>query len=301
MSQASCANCVYSFCSFQMQVAGFATGFGSRPLCSNHPEAPGQLKEVAGGDVCRNWRPKPPAPAQPAETVKRIPLAHGGFVLVDAADFEWLSRYKWSPKGSGRYAARREKGKTIYMHREIMNAPPGMVVDHSDGNGPNNCRSNLRVCTAGQNRCNQAKRIGCKSRFKGVYQDSRRDKWFVMIRVGDKPLWFGYFDAEGEAARAYDRLAVELFGEFAYLNFPQEWTPERRQAAYAQKEALREAQQAKGQRDRRREEARRAKKKTEQGESKKEKVKRKKAEAGKGNGKKAKPGQGQSKKAKGRK
>jgi hypothetical protein len=244
-----CFNCIYCYYSLRMKMSGFAPGFPVRPLCSNHPDAPGELREVFPSRICRNYRPQPRAPAQPADTVRRIPMAHGQFVLVDAADYEWLRKYKWSPRGSGRYAARRENGKTIYMHREIMNAPEGMVVDHIDGNAPNNCRSNLRVCTPGQNRYNQAKRIGCTSRFKGVHRDSKSGKWFVMIRPDDKPLWLGYFDTEAEAARAYDRLAVELFGEFAYLNFPEEWTPERRQEAYAQKEAIRAAQKAKTQRD----------------------------------------------------
>jgi hypothetical protein len=248
MTKRCCANCVYSYCSLHMRICGFTTGFGSRPLCSNHPDAPGQLREVSAGGICRNYRPKPPAPAQPEGTVRRISMAHGLFVLVDAADYEWLNKYKWSPRGSGRYAGRKEKGKTIYMHRQIMNAPPGMIVDHIDGNAPNNCRSNLRLCTPRQNQCNHVKRIGCISRFKGVYRNKRCGQWFVMIRPEDKPIWFGYFDTEIEAARIYDRLAVELFGEFAGLNFPEEWPPERRQEAFAKKETIRAAQKAKAQR-----------------------------------------------------
>ena len=123
MTKRGCANCVYSYCSLHMRIGGFTTGFGSRPLCSNHPDAPGQLREVSSGGICRNFRAKPPAPAQPEETVRRISMAHGLFVLVDAANYEWLNKYKWSPRGSGRYAGRKEKGKTIYMHRQIMNAP----------------------------------------------------------------------------------------------------------------------------------------------------------------------------------
>jgi len=73
-----------------------------------------------------------------------------------------------------------------------------------------------------------------------------------MVRPEDKPIWFGYFDTEIEAARIYDRLAVELFGEFAGLNFPEEWPPERRQEAFAKKETIRAAQKAKAQRATRR-------------------------------------------------
>jgi hypothetical protein len=251
MTKRCCANCVYSFCSLNDMISGFATGFGVQPVCSNHPDSPGQLREMLPGGICRNYRPKPADPNQTEGAVRRIYMAHGEFVLVDAADYEWLNKYKWSPRGSGRYAARREKGKTIYMHREIMNAPPGKVVDHADGNAPNNCRFNLRICTRGQNCRNQCKRIGCASQYKGVYRDSKSGKWFVQIKAAGskKPLWFGYFDTEVEAARMYDRLAVEVFGDFAYLNFPQEWTPERRQEAHAKKEAIRAAQRAKAARE----------------------------------------------------
>jgi hypothetical protein len=234
-----------------MKFSGFTTGFGSRPLCSNHPDAPGQLREVGSGGICRNYRPNPPAPAQPADTVRRICMNRGHSVLVDAADYEWLSRYNWTAHTSG-YAARREKGRLILMHRVIMNPPQGMVVDHIDGNRQNNCRSNLRVCTRRENTCNRAKRIGCASRFKGVFYNKDCGKWYVQAEFNGEHLRGGYFHDEAEAARAYDRLAVECFGEFAYLNFPEDWPPEKRREAYAQKETIHALRQAKAERAKRR-------------------------------------------------
>ena len=235
-----------------MKLSGFTSGFGIRPLCSNHPEAPGRQREVLPGGLCRNYRPKPPAPAQPEGTVRRIALAHGGFVLVDAADFEWLNRYKWTARGTGGYATRCEKGRMISMHREIMNAPRGMVVDHIDRNKQNNCRSNLRTCTRRQNVCNRVKRIGCASRFKGVLFNKRCGKWYAQAYLNHECFKTGFFDDEVEAARAYDRLAVELFGAFAYLNFPDEWPPERRRETYAKKETVRKMRQARAARAKRR-------------------------------------------------
>jgi hypothetical protein len=236
-----------------MKFSGFATGFGSRPLCANHPDAPGLLREVSSGGFCRNYRPKPPAPAQPAGTVRRITLARGGFVLVDAADYEWLNRHKWTARGTGGYACRQEKGRMIYMHREIMNAPKGMVVDHIDGNRQNNCRSNLRVCTQRENQHNQAKQISSASRFKGVFHDKRCGKWYAEARCNGEHFRVGPFEDEVEAARAYDRLAVELFGEFAYLNFPEDWPPEKRREAFAKKETVNALRRAKAERAKRRE------------------------------------------------
>ena len=68
----------------------------------------------------------------------------------------------------GGYAVRYEKGKMIYMHREIMQPPEGMIVDHKSRNKLDNSRDNLRVCTREENMRNRAKAIRCSSRFKGV-------------------------------------------------------------------------------------------------------------------------------------
>jgi len=244
MTKQCCDTCVYSYCSSYMRYSGMLSGYGVRPLCMNHPDVPGQLVEVRPYGICRNYRPRPPAPAQPQDSIRRIPLAGGHFVLVDAADFEWLNRYTWSAHGAG-YAVRHEKGKTIFMHREIMNAPKGMVVDHADGNKRNNCRCNLRVCTHSENNHNKAKRIGSSSRFKGVSYSKDRDKWLAGLSFHGERLVLGTFDDEIEAAHRYDRKAVELFGEFAWLNFPEEWPPEKRQQVYADAQPLREALKAK--------------------------------------------------------
>lgn len=61
------------------------------------------------------------------------------------------------------------------------------------------------------------------SQFLGVYQPaSMPDKWFARIKGNDKHVYLGPFDDEVEAARARDRAAIELHGEFAFLNFPEE-------------------------------------------------------------------------------
>ncbi len=103
-----------------------------------------------------------------------------------------------------------------------------MVVDHIDGNKANNCRFNLRNCTRQENQRNRGKATGASSRFKGVYFDKKVRKWCAAITLGRRNVWLGYYTDEMEAARAYDRKAVELFGEFARLNFPEEWPPQRR-------------------------------------------------------------------------
>ena len=94
-----------------------------------------------------------------------------------------------------------------------------MEVDHKDLDGLNNRQDNLRNCTQEQNEYNKGPR-GRKSRFKGVYP--RGDKWYAMIKHKGIVYYLGTFDDEVEAAKARDRKAYELEGEYAYLNFPEE-------------------------------------------------------------------------------
>ncbi len=105
------------------------------------------------------------------------------------------------------------------MHRMIMGEPKGMFVDHIDGNSQNNRRSNLRICTPAQNLQNQRPKGGT-SRYKGVYFHKKDNKWMAKIGFNGKNTYLGLFEDEILAARAYDKKAKELFGEFAYLNFP---------------------------------------------------------------------------------
>ncbi len=231
MSGPNCHHCVHSCCDPELWLRNVWRGEPLLPRCANHPCWPGQMREVTGVP-CRNYRPRP---AAPKGDVRQIPLSEGCYVYVEAADYEGLSRYKWHLENG--YAARKEKGKTILMHRQIMQAPAGMVVDHRDGNQANNCRFNLRVCTRRENQRNRRKHAGSVSRFKGVFYNKRRHKWHAQCWFEGKCHNLPYVDDEVEAARAYDRKAVECFGEFARLNFPDEWPPERRAQVHAERQA----------------------------------------------------------------
>ncbi len=205
---------------------------GERELrvCTDRPGEAGALSIVQAGDVCRRFRKRrekpfrlePPEP--PSDDVRYIPLTRGLFAIVDAADYERVSRYKWCATGSGSraYACRSHYGRHLSMHRFIMNPPDGMVVDHIDGNRLNNRRSNLRICTIQQNIWNSRPK-GKSSRYKGVCRDRDKKKWVVYVRCNGHNWYMGRFEAEIDAARAYDRKAFELFGEYAWLNFPEEY------------------------------------------------------------------------------
>ena len=105
------------------------------------------------------------------------------------------------------------------MHREIMQPPPGMVVDHINRNGLDNREANLRNCTRLQNLQNRYWDAG-QSQYRGVCLQG--DKWMATAGYDGETIYVGLFDDEVAAAKARDRKAHELAGDFAYLNFPDE-------------------------------------------------------------------------------
>lgn len=163
---------------------------------------------------------------------RRIPLTRGKYAIVDHEDFERLNKHKWyasktSRKG-GFYAARcvwdkeNRKKRTIKMHREILNPPHPLVVDHINHNGLDNRRANLRPATKSQNCINKpyTKRKGAHSRYHGVTWQKSNNKWQAQIRAKGNPRVIGCFDNETTAAKAYDQAAKKYHKEFAVLNFP---------------------------------------------------------------------------------
>jgi hypothetical protein len=152
-----------------------------------------------------------------------IPLSKGKFAIIDREDLEFVMRYKWHCRISGKYKstyyAHSGSGGVlgIKMHTYILNCPAGMIVDHINGNGLDNRRSNIRICTYQENAYNRKKPTRGKSRFKGVHL-TKDGKWQVEIKQNKKTIYVGRFSTEIEAARAYNAKALELHGEFANLN-----------------------------------------------------------------------------------
>lgn len=97
-----------------------------------------------------------------------------------------------------------------------MNAPKNKIVDHINGNRSDNRKSNLRLCVTRQNICNSRQYSNNKSGYRGVRKRDKR--WCAEISVKGKVLHLGSFDKKIDAARAYNRHALEYHGEFARLN-----------------------------------------------------------------------------------
>jgi len=160
--------------------------------------------------------------------MKQIPVDGGKyFALVDDEDFEKLSKYVWYYSGGDiperSYAIRNFRiGDDDWthrrMHRMILDAKKGEIIDHADGNRLNCQRYNIRKCNGRQNMQNQGLSKNNTSGYKGVRWNKVLHKFQSQICVNYKNYHLGLFDDKIEAAKAYNEKAKELFGEFARLN-----------------------------------------------------------------------------------
>ena len=139
-------------------------------------------------------------------------------VLLDMKDY---LNYKHQIQGAynywnGKYYVITKEGK--FLHRLILNTPKGLLVDHINGNSLDNRRCNLRVCTNAQNQWNTAKKSNSTQKYKGV-RKTKSGKYEARIRCGEgKRLHLGTYPTIEEAVEAYNTKALELHGDFAYLN-----------------------------------------------------------------------------------
>ena len=150
-----------------------------------------------------------------------IPLSQGKITVVDACDYEWANQWKWYyAKG---YAVRKESanGRQIYMHREILHRvgfTSFKYGDHISRDSLDNRRDNLRPASTVQDRQNRSRYSNNKSGFKGVCWHRGVGKWYASIRIKGKPVYLGVFTHVKEAAKIYNKAALEHHGEFAVLN-----------------------------------------------------------------------------------
>jgi hypothetical protein len=164
--------------------------------------------------------------------MKTIELTKGYQALVDDEDFNRVNKLSWRAgvqshtiyARASKYLGN-QKWRTICMSRFILNVTnPKVQVDHIDGNGLNNTRSNLRICTHQQNTQNKRKpRLNSKGQipssiYKGVRFQKYNKKWNALIETHGKCIYIGCFNTEIEAAKAYNNKAQELFGDFARKN-----------------------------------------------------------------------------------
>jgi hypothetical protein len=152
-----------------------------------------------------------------------IELTNGGLAQVDEADIELIACHKWRRLTAAKtyhYVATTTRSPVILLHRFLMRAQKGLVVDHINGDTLDNRRGNLRVCTHAENMRNKRIASNSQNQYKGVARAKKR--WSAQIgssRSGGR-THVGLFKTQEEAAAAYDIAAVLRYGEFACLNFP---------------------------------------------------------------------------------
>ncbi|MDP2218517.1 MAG: AP2 domain-containing protein [Methanolobus sp.] len=156
--------------------------------------------------------------------MKEIKLTQNRTVLIDDENYDYISQFKWHPRQCARtcYAIRHVRinghRTTIAMHQELLNTPCNMMSDHIDGNGLNNQKKNLRICSIHQNAFNRKVPLTSRSGYKGVCWHKLAKKWIAQIKHNYRMRHLGYHSSRELAAMAYNNAAVELFGEFARLN-----------------------------------------------------------------------------------
>ena len=150
---------------------------------------------------------------------------------VDVEDYAYLKQFRWRlmicSSAGLKYAERclYISGDRIHilMHNAVMQRVLDRAivkpeqVDHRDRDGLNNTRGNLRVATVSQNQCNKIKNNG-SCLYKGVAKF--HDRYRARIAKDGITYYLGVYDDQEEAAKAYDRAAQRIHGEFAVLNFP---------------------------------------------------------------------------------
>ena len=149
-----------------------------------------------------------------------VPLTKGYEAVIDAADVPLVDGWNWTANVRSHtvYAQRKDRSgpmpRTVMLHRVIARTPEGLDTDHSDGDGLNNRRDNLRVATRSQNQHNQRVALRNTSGFKGVTWHKAKGKWNALIKLHGKRRNLGYFSLAEDAAAAYAKASEELHGEF---------------------------------------------------------------------------------------
>lgn len=145
--------------------------------------------------------------------MKEILLTNGDKVKVDDCDYQYLSQWKWySSEG---YAISNEGRKK--MHRLVMDAKAGELVDHIDRDKLNNTRANLRIIDKEGNIHNQKKRSDTKNNYKGTQFIKKLGLWQARCRIYGNDYYLGLFKTEIAAAHAYNKKAIEL-SDYILLN-----------------------------------------------------------------------------------
>jgi hypothetical protein len=163
---------------------------------------------------------------KPLEAI-RFPINNSTTILIDKEDLNLLTKYKWHVGGIGYiYSAkwdyskgwRNRKNMSIALHRLLIKAKKGEVVDHINGDIHDNRKSNLRICTQQQNAINKKRQKNNTSGYVGVSWSKILNKWEAYICPNYKKINLGFFENKSEAALKYNEAARKYYKNFARVN-----------------------------------------------------------------------------------
>jgi hypothetical protein len=147
------------------------------------------------------------------DKMKEIQLTKGYITLIDDDDFYKIAQFKWQYNMG--YAQAHMGNKTVYLHRYIMYASDGVLVDHINRNSLDNRKENLRFVTQSQNGMNREKYSNNTSGYKGVSWNPKRSRFAAHIQKDRKQLFLGWFKTAEEAYEVYKTAQKELHREYA--------------------------------------------------------------------------------------
>lgn len=204
----------------------------NRLRCESGPSLKGSLPSpfmVLRGLLSHLGRFAFPPPERNLMPHRIIELTQGYTTLVDAADYDWVSKHRWRYHNGGRavrWQNMNGKTQTLFLHRAVLEhhgvCLDGLQTDHRNRCPLDNRRSNLRVATHSENMQNRSMHKNNSSGFTGVWWSREKKKWVAELRANGRKHYLGAFTDIDKAARAYDQAALELHGEFATLNLTEE-------------------------------------------------------------------------------
>lgn len=157
--------------------------------------------------------------------MKHVEIIHrsGLIILIDLEDLSLYNNQSWTINKDGYVYSTTPPYQ--FLHRVVLGYFDELQVDHISQNKLDNRKCNLRICSQTENSMNQPKKFGhtvMQSKYKGVHWPKGKGKWRASITFNKKRYYLGWFYSEIDAAKAYDKKAIELCKEFAELNFPNE-------------------------------------------------------------------------------
>lgn len=150
----------------------------------------------------------------------QLPLTNSPqFAFVDDADYARLRWTQWRLTSEG-YVIQ-SRSPAVLLHRFLLDAQPGQIVDHRDGNKLNNTRANLRLVTNAQNIWNRSVAVDSRSGLRGIAWRADKGYWYVRLQANGKRVHLGYYNDLDLAIQVRDEACRRLHGEYGQLIVPE--------------------------------------------------------------------------------